>query len=52
MPIVWGQGYATEAANGVIGFARDVRKLEVVVAFALVSNEASIRGDEAPRLSS
>ncbi|HEX4507902.1 MAG TPA: GNAT family N-acetyltransferase [Alphaproteobacteria bacterium] len=39
----WGQGYATEAAKAVIGFAFDILKLSEVNASALPDNERSMR---------
>jgi [ribosomal protein S5]-alanine N-acetyltransferase len=39
----WGQGYATEAAVAVIGFAFDILKLNEVTANALPDNQRSIR---------
>ena len=42
VPDCWGAGYATEASAGALEHARDVLGLEEVVAFALVSNEASL----------
>ena len=40
-PIVWGRGYATEAAGAVLDFARTVLNLDEVVAFAMINNAAS-----------
>jgi [ribosomal protein S5]-alanine N-acetyltransferase len=42
VPEFWGTGYATEASAGALEHARDVLGLHEVVAFALVSNEASL----------
>ena len=42
VPECWGTGYATEASAGALEHARDVLGLDEVVAFALVSNEASL----------
>ncbi len=39
----WGQGYATEAAKAVIGFAFDILKLSEVNASALPENDRSMR---------
>jgi len=39
----WGQGYATEAAKAVIGFAFDILKLNQVNASALPDNDRSMR---------
>ena len=42
VPEFWGTGYATEASAGAVEQARDVIGLHAVVAFALVSNAASL----------
>ena len=42
LPEFWGTGYATEASAGALEHAREVIGLDEVVAFALVSNEASL----------
>jgi RimJ/RimL family protein N-acetyltransferase len=42
VPAAWGQGYATEAGAGALGFARDVAGLGEVIAYALASNAPSI----------
>ncbi|MBJ7451007.1 MAG: GNAT family N-acetyltransferase [Blastococcus sp.] len=42
LPEHWGRGCATEASAGALAHARDVVGLEEVVAFALVSNGASL----------
>lgn len=42
LPEHWGAGYATEGSAGALQHARDVVGLDDVVAFALVSNAASL----------
>ena len=42
VPECWGAGYATEGSAGALAHARDVVGLADVVAFALVSNGASL----------
>jgi RimJ/RimL family protein N-acetyltransferase len=42
-PEMWGNGYATEAALGVIHFAFDELKVHRIVAFCHVLNSASVR---------
>lgn len=42
VPERWGAGYATEASTGALDYARGVVGLDEVVAFALVSNAASL----------
>lgn len=41
-PQFWGTGYATEAAAGALAYGRDTAGLSEVIAFALVSNAASL----------
>jgi RimJ/RimL family protein N-acetyltransferase len=43
LPSVWGQGLATEAVQGAIGFAVEHRVAESLVAFATVGNDSSFR---------
>ena len=42
LPEHWGTGYATEGSAGALEHARDVLDLDEVIAFALVSNAASL----------
>lgn len=43
LPQYWGQGYAFEAASAVMTFARQVIKLERIVAIVAPGNQRSIR---------
>jgi len=43
LPNYWSQGYASEAASGVMQYGRDVLRLRRIVAITSLDNDASIR---------